>query len=320
MREVVLVTGGAGFIGSHVCEILLDLNYRVILLDKFQHNKNKKRKQLNINKIRDHPSLTIVDSNVNNKKKLTQVFRKYNISYIFHFAGNPNVPDSLTHPLQTVKNNLFGITLLFEYAVAYKVKHIVFTSSSLVYGATSKLPMIEDDPCFYPTSPYAATLRASELMAYTFYHLFQIPITSLRLFPVIGPRMRQNLFLPIIIRLISERRSITIYGNGLTSRSYIYIDDVVKGIVASMKKPHGYQIINLGGEKPLSLLDLVKIVEGILKTRAKITFQPQRKEEIIHVYPDIEKAKKILGFTPKISIEEGIHRYINWYKSATDLN
>lgn len=315
MKKIFLVTGGAGFIGSHVCEILLNLNYEVLLLDIFRQSKNIKRKQSNIKKIKHNSNLTLLDCDINNRKHLIQIFRKYRISYIVHLASKASVSHSITHPAHTVKDNLTGTTLLFEYAIQSEVKHIVFASSGLVYGLTRRLPMKENDPCFYPTSPYAVTIRATELLAYTFFHLYHIPFTGLRFFPIIGPRMRENLFLPTLVRQISQDLPVTIYGNGLTVRGYAYIDDVIEGIVGSITKPEGFQLINLGGEKPISLIDLIKIVEKVLGKKAKIIFKPQRKEEIIQLYPDIGKANKFLRWTPKVSIEEGIKRYISWYNS-----
>lgn len=315
MKKTILVTGGAGFIGSHLCEKLLTLKYKVLLLDIFQNSGNIKSKLSNISNIKNNSNLTLLDLDLDNKETLLQIFRKFNISCVVHLAGKASVSESTTNPLHTVKENIIGTVQLFECAVESRVNHIVFASSGLVYGLTKRLPMKEEDQSLILTSPYAIAVRAAELLAYSFFHSYSVPFTGLRLFPVIGPRMRSNLFLPVIVNQISRELPVVIYGDGLTVRGYVYIDDVVEGIVRSISKPDGYQLINLGGEMPLSLLDLIKIVENVLGKKAKIIYKSQRKEEIPQLYPDIGKAGKLLNWKPKISIEEGIKRYIKWYLS-----
>lgn len=320
MKKIILVTGGAGFIGSHLCEKLLTLKYQVFLLDIFKNSGNIKSKLSNIANIKNNSNLTLLDFDLNNKEKLLQIFRKYNISCVVHLAGKASVSESITDPLRTVKENIIGIAQLFECAVESRVKHIVFASSGLVYGLTKRLPMTEEDQSLILTSPYAIAVRAAELLAYSFFHTYSVPFTGLRFFPVIGPRMRSNLFLPMIVDQIPHELPVVIYGDGLTIRGYVYIDDVVEGIVRSISKTDGYQLINLGGEMPLSLLGLIKIVEKVLGKKAKIIYKPQRKEEIPKLYPDIGKAGKFLNWAPKVSIEEGIKRYISWYDSRENIS
>ncbi len=314
LKKIILVTGGAGFIGSHLCEKLLSLNYLVLLLDKFKNSGNIMIKLANIANIKNNSNLTLLDIDLKNKELLDQIYRKYKISSIVHLAGKTGVSESIINPLLTVKETIISTALLFDCAIHSGVKAIVCASSGLVYGLTNRLPMKEVDPCFCPTSPYAIAVRTTELLAYSFFHTYKVPFTGLRFFPVIGPRMRRNLFLPMIVRNISRGLPVILYGDGLTVRGYVFINDVVEGIVRSISKPDGYQLINLGGEIPLSLLDLIKIVENILGMKAEIIYKSQRKEEIPRLYSDIGKAKEILNWTPKISIEEGIKNYINWYK------
>ncbi len=313
MKNTILVTGGAGFIGSHLCEKLLQSNNKVILLDKFQESRHNKIKQQNISDIKKYPNLTIVDADVNDSPKISKIFKEQNISYVIHLANGASVSESIIDPLKTAKTNIIGSTSLFEKATQFKIKHVVFASSALVYGSKAKLPMSEDDPCISPTSSYAVSLRTIELMAKVYNHLYGIPITGLRLFPVMGPKMRQDLFLPVLISAILKDVPVKIYGNGKTARSYIYIDDIVAGIISSLFHPQDYQIINLGSTKPVSLLEIVAMVEKIMQKKAKLIFKPQRQEEIPHLIPSLEKARKLLKFEPQVKIEEGIKRYIKWY-------
>ena len=314
MKNTILVTGGAGFIGSHLCAKLLRLDNKVILLDKFQKSLHKKIKQENIFDIKSDPNLTIVNEDISNTRKVTKIFKEQNISCLIHLANSASVSESIKDPIKTVRTNIIGTISLFENAVKYKIKHIVFASSALVYGSKAILPMSEDDPCVSLTSPYAVSLRTIELMAQVYDYLYGIPITGLRLFPVIGPKMRQNLFLPVLIRAILKGEPIKIYGDGKTTRTYTDIDDIVAGIISSIARLNGYQIINLGGTDPISLLEMINLVEGVLETKAKIIFMPQRQEEIPHLYPSIEKAKKILGFIPQVTVEGSIKKYIDWVK------
>ena len=314
MKNTILVTGGAGFIGSHLCAKLLRLDNKVILLDKFQKSLHKKIKQENISDIKSDPNLTIVNEDISNTRKVTKIFKEQNISYLIHLANSASVSESIKDPIKTVRTNIIGTISLFENAVKYKIKHIVFASSALVYGSKAILPMSEDDPCVSLTSPYAVSLRTIEIMAQVYDYLYGIPITGLRLFPVIGPKMRQNLFLPVLIRAILKGEPIKIYGDGKTTRTYTDIDDIVAGIISSIARLNGYQIINLGGTDPISLLEMINLVEGVLETKAKIIFMPQRQEEIPHLYPSIEKAKKILGFIPHVTVEGSIKKYIDWVK------
>lgn len=320
MKKIILVTGGAGFIGSHLCDKLLTLNYQVLLLDIFKNSGNIKSKLSNTANIKNNSNLTLLDFDLNNRKNLLQIFKKYNITCLVHLAGKASVSESITNPLRTVKENIVGAALLFECAVESRVNHIVFASSGLVYGMTKRLPMTEEDQSLILTSPYAIAVRATELLAYSFFHTYRVPFTGLRFFPVIGPRMRSNLFLPVIVNQISRELPVIIYGNGLNVRGYAYIDDVIEGIVRSIPIPDGYKLINMGGDKPVSLIYLIRIVENILGKKAKIIYKSQRKEEIAQLYPDIGKARKFLNWTPKISIEEGIKRYISWYDSGENIN
>lgn len=314
MKNTILVTGGAGFIGSHLCEKLLKYEYKVILLDKFQGSKHKNIKQQNISEIKANPNLTVIDADIGDSRKVTKVFKEQNISHVIHLSSSASVSESINDPLKTAKTNIIGTTSLFEGAVQFKIKHIVFASSALVYGSKAILPMSEDDPCISPTNPYAVSLKTIELMAKVYNHLYGIPITGLRLFPVIGPKMRQDLFLPVLIRAMLKDEPVKIYGDGKTTRTYSDIDDIVAGIISSITHPQGFQIINLGGMKPISLLEMINLVEKSLQTKAKIVYMPQRKEEITHLYPSLEKAKKMLEFIPQITVEDSIKKYIDWVK------
>lgn len=317
-NKTILVTGGAGFIGSHTAKKLLSLGYGVILLDRFKKSKNIKRKKATIASLLTHPQLAIVDADILNKTSLNNMFRKRKIDIVLHLAAQADVPWSISYPYDTLNTNLLGTTLLLDLSRKSQVSHFVYASSALVYEKKTA-PLKEDDPCSFQTSPYAISVRQIELVSYVFYQKYRLSTTGLRLFPVFGPFMRPNLVVPMLVKNISQGKPVIILGNGQQKRSYTYIDDIIDGIIAVINQPSSYQLINLGSPIPISLLDLVNAIEKMLKKKVKRIFKPARKEDTPLLYPDISKAKKLLGFSPKIPLEEGIRRYVRWYNQAKRL-
>lgn len=309
----VLITGGAGFIGSHLCVSLLKRNISVILTDSFRSAKNTNRKYKNIAKIKHNSKLSIIDTDIKNIDVFKCIFRHGDIPYMVHFAGKASVADSFIHPVENAKVNLIAATSLFELAFHSHVKHIVYASSSLVYGRTDILPMNENDPCRYPTSPYSVILKALECMTHALFYKYHIPITGLRLFPVYGPRMRDNLLIPVIVRSIISGKPVEVYGDGSAARSYTYIDDIIEGIITCIFQPNGDQLINLGSPHPTTIRTLINIIEVLLHKKATILIKSKRNDDVPLLYPDLMKAKKLLHYSTKISLEEGLKRYVDWY-------
>lgn len=315
-KRQILVTGGAGFIGSHLVKNLLKQRFPVILLDTFKLSKNKEKKEERIQSIVGNNKLTIADVNILDKKSIQNIFQDHTIHTIIHLAAQASVPTSIKDPAKTIETNLTGSMILFEAAKGH-VSHIIFASSGLVYGKNAHTPMKEGDPCNFPTSPYAVSMRSVEQEAFNFHKNYEVAMTGLRFFPVYGPCMREDLIIPMIIKSILADKPVTVFGDGKMKRSYTYIDDIVDGIISVMHRPNGYQLFNLGSPFAISLISLISLIEKILKKKVNASFKPARKEDLPSLYPDISKAKKRLGFSPKISLEEGLKRYIDWILNYT---
>lgn len=318
-KSNILITGGAGFIGSHLGEKLASADQQIFLLDRFKSSPHRKRKEKNIASFIKNKKVIIIDEDILAKEKINKIFKKNPINSVVHLAAQADVSRSISQPEKTIKTNLIGSSIIFEAAAKHGVSRIIYASSSLVYGKANTLPMAEDMPCNYPTSPYAVSMRAIELAAYAHYLQYKIPIIGLRFFPIYGPRMRENLVIPVLTKKISQNKPVTILGDGQQMRSYCYIDDIVEAITAAIKnsdKLAGYQIINLGHPTPITLIDLIALIEKILDKKAQIRYQPARREDIPLLYPDLSKAKRLLDWQPKIALEKGLKRYINWLKNS----
>ena len=312
MKKMICVTGGAGFIGSHLVKRLVKEQYSVILSDRF--SKNKTIKENRIRSFSKNPLLTLASVDITNVKSVAKLFKNNTIDTLIHLASQANVPLSIADPIMTVNINIIGTSILFEQAIKHHVSHIIFSSSALVYNQ-GKPPFKENDPCNLPASPYAQTMRTVELMGYTTANLHNIHMTGLRLFPVVGPWMREDLFIPTIVSSLQNNKPIKILGNGKTKRSFIYIDDVVDAFMSAITKPKKYQMINIGNPTPISYLDLIKYFETIMGTKATLKFTKEKDIEG-DLYPNIQKAKTLLGFSPKIPLEEGLRRYVSWWQSS----
>lgn len=312
--ETILVTGGAGFIGSHLCMKLLSLGYKVVLLDRFTDSDHKSLKNRNIEMLKESPKLEIIDIDITDIEKLAEIFQSYKIDIIFHFAIDGNVKHYFRDPVNSVSDNIRTSSSLFAACKNNKVQHILFASSALVYGLSKDVPFKENDPCLSPTSPYAVTMRSNELLAHSYHRLYNTPFTGLRFFPIIGPNMREDLFLPTLISSVIKNKKIIIYGDGLTIRSYIWVDDIIWAMIKLITKPDGYQLINLGSDNGVSHLEMVQITEKILGKKIKLKFLAKRPEEITNLIPSIETAKSTIGFLPTLSTEEVVKRYVDWYK------
>jgi UDP-glucuronate 4-epimerase len=312
----ILVTGGAGFIGSHLCERLLSEGSRVICLDNFDSFYDPNIKIKNVERIsKKFPDrFELVTGDIRNPEHLKGIFQKNQIDFVFHLAARAGVRPSIANPLLYQDVNIRGTTLLLEACKEHGIKNFIFASSSSVYGENQRVPFTEKDLDIQPISPYGATKRAGELLCYSYHHLYAMSIACLRIFTAYGPRQRPEMAIHKFTRLIDQDEKIPIYGDGSSRRDYTYIDDLIEGILAVIRYHKGFEIYNLGESQTTSLIELIKLIEGALGKKAKIEMLEPQPGDVSVTYADVSKAKRMLKYQPKVKIEEGIKRFVEWYK------
>jgi UDP-glucuronate 4-epimerase len=308
-----LITGGAGFIGSHLVDRLLAAGHRVTCLDNFDDFYNPAIKHRNLGKAIQNPNFRLVEGDLRDEELLDRVFRKEGIEIVAHLAARAGVRPSILNPLLYVDVNIRGTMNVFEACKKYSVRRLVFASSSSVYGNNPKVPFGEGDPVDNPISPYAATKKAGELLAYTYHHLYGMDIACLRYFTVYGPRQRPEMAIHQFTRLIHRGKKITLFGRGNSERDYTYIDDAVEGTVLALSRKHGYEIYNIGESQTISLTSLVQAIEELLGKKATIETLPEQPGDVDRTYADIRKAEDKLGYRPRVKIKEGLARFVRWY-------
>lgn len=309
----ILLTGGAGFIGSHLTEFLLDRGEKVDCLDNFNDYYSPGKKWENIKKFRNHPAYRLFQGDILDNGLLNRIFSESKYDIIVHLAARAGVRPSLKEPLLYQEVNIRGTMNLLELAKEHQIKKFVFASSSSVYGNNEKVPFSESDFVDNPVSPYAATKRMGEIIAYTYYHLYQISITCLRFFTVYGPRQRPDMAIQKFTELIDHDQSLPMFGDGSSQRDYTYISDIVHGIVQSIDRCQGYHIYNLGESNVISLKDLIGLIEKYLGKPAKIERLPFQPGDVPITYADVTLARKELDYQPKVHIETGIKKFVEWY-------
>jgi UDP-glucuronate 4-epimerase len=314
----VLVTGGAGFIGSHLVERLLADDRDVICVDDFNDYYAPEIKWRNIAAARSHPRFTLAQMDIRDMSRLEALFAERQIEAIVHLAARAGVRPSLRDPFLYEQVNVQGTLNLLELSRQHGVGRFLFASSSSVYGADSPVPFREDIPADRPISPYAATKRAGELLCYTYHTLYGLPVTCLRLFTVYGPRQRPDLAIRSFTRAIAEGREIALYGDGESSRDYTYVSDIVAGFLSALDRPEplAYEIINLGNSTPLKLRDLVHQIEQAVGREARIRREPNQPGDVPRTFASIEKAKALLDWSPRVRIEDGIQQFVAWFRAT----
>lgn len=309
----ILVTGGAGFIGSHLILKLLELGHEVVALDNLNEYYDSSLKLARLNQFEDKINFEKVD--ITDFESLSNVFKKYKFDKIAHLAAQAGVRYSLTHPQVYTETNYVGTSYIFDLAVKHGIKDIVFASTSSVYGESLDMPFRENNNADRPMSMYAATKRGCEILGASYSHIHGLNITCLRFFTVYGPFGRPDMALFKFTESILTDKEIDVYNNGDMKRDFTYVSDIVDGFVSALNKPMGYQIINLGHGGPVHLMDFIKIIEKELGKKAKINFMPIQPGDVPETYADVSKAKDLLGFVPKVGVEEGVPNFIRWYKT-----
>ena len=319
MRNI-LVTGGAGFIGSHLVDRLLsEGEWKVSVVDDFNDFYDPAIKRANVSGHAKDPNYRLFEADIRDYAALTNVFAETAFDCIAHLAARAGVRPSLDQPLLYAETNINGTMNLLKLAREHGVEQFVFGSSSSVYGINSKVPFGEDDPIRQPISPYAATKTAAELLCHTYTHLYGMRSVCLRFFTVYGPRQRPDLAIHKFAKLISEDKPIPVFGDGTTRRDYTFIDDIIAGVRAAIDYSGSeYEVINLGESRTVELRELISLLEKELGTAAKIDRQPLQPGDVPQTFADITKARRLLGYNPQTQIEEGIHRFIQWFRGQKE--
>lgn len=310
----IAVTGGAGFIGSHLCQKLINIGFKVICIDNFDDFYNPHLKEDNISEIIDNPGFRLYSSDICNQDQMEEVFSKNQIEMVIHLAARAGVRPSIKNPFIYGKVNVLGTINLLECCKKYNIDKFIFASSSSVYGGNKKIPFSEDDSVDCPISPYAATKKAGELVCYTYYSLYKISVFCFRFFTVYGPRQRPEMAIHKFTRRILKGEQIEIYGDGSSSRDYTYIDDVISGVVNSLDRIEGFEVINLGNSKTVKLMDLIRLIEAVTDKKASLKFSDRQPGDVFITHADIRKARKMLKYLPDTNIKEGLIRFVKWYK------
>jgi UDP-glucuronate 4-epimerase len=313
---MILVTGGAGFIGSHLVDRLLDRGETVTCLDDFNDFYSPAIKRGNIASHLKCSRYRLVEGDIRDERLVDQLFSGPPIKKIVHLAARAGVRPSLDRPLLYEDVNVRATMQLLEAARKHNVGQFVFASSSSVYGGNTKTPFAEDDSISRTVSPYAATKYAGELMCYTYHHLYGIPTTCLRFFTVYGPRQRPEMAIHKFTRLIHEGKPIPFFGDGDTARDYTYIDDIIQGVLAAIDKPFPFEVFNLGESYPVPLSELVRHIEEIAGRKASVDRMPNQPGDVEITYADISKARRLLGYAPRAPIREGIEKFIRWFEGS----
>lgn len=313
-----LITGGAGFIGSTITQKLLEDGEKVVVVDNFNDFYNPQLKKENIKPFLENPNFEIYEVDIRNVDGLSKVFNENKIDIVIHLAAMAGVRPSIENPMLYQDVNGIGTQNVLEQAKLHGVNKLVMASSSSVYGNCKEVPFREDMIVDYAISPYAATKKANEVMAHVYHKLYGMNIIMLRFFTVYGPKQRPDLAINKFTRMMMNGEEITMYGDGSTSRDYTYVDDIVDGVVKSCnyidKNDNVYEIINLGSNNPISLKDMIATIGKVLGVNPKIKQMPMQPGDVDRTYADISKARRLLGYEPKMTFEEGIRKFVEWKK------
>ncbi|MEX1112054.1 MAG: GDP-mannose 4,6-dehydratase [Candidatus Andersenbacteria bacterium] len=314
MHNSILITGGAGFIGSHVAKALLERGDTVVIIDDFNDRYDPRLKEARIENMFTNAKPVVTRGDILDHALLEQTIREQKITKIIHLAAWASVQQSMDNPFVYAQANVEGTISVLEAARKHNIEHVVVASSSSVYGGITELPFREDMDVTSPMSPYAATKAATELMCATWNNMYETPITALRFFTVYGPWGRPEMALFTFARAIRTGTLLPMRGSS-TKRDFTYIDDTVQGIIASLDNPNGYQVFNLGENDAVPLPRLIKALESALGRAAIIEEVPLPKGDIPATWADISRAREVIGYSPTTPIEEGVKEFVDWYVS-----
>ncbi len=316
----ILVTGGAGFIGSHTCEHLLTLGHQIVALDNFDSFYPKARKRRNVETAQKHENYKLVEGDFGDRLAVSKLLEAEKFDVVLHLAAQAGVRPSIHDPLKYERTNVRNLIAMLEAMRDHGPRKIVASSSSSVYGNATPVPFREDAPCMQMLSPYAASKRAAEIFLGTYAGLYDFKITVVRPFTVYGPRQRPDMAISSFAEKLLLNEPITLYGDGNSSRDYTYVSDIVDGLAAAVEKVDAsYTVYNLGGDAPVSLSDLIAKLETIIGRKAQIQRMDLPPGDVQRTAADISKARKELGFAPKVSLQEGLEKTVTWVRRELRL-
>ncbi len=316
----IFLTGGAGFIGSHLTRSLLTQGHTVICIDNLNDFYDPNIKVNNLKEFQDKRAYHFYQNDIRDKGALKQIFSTHKIDLVIHLAAQAGVRPSIDDPELYYAVNIMGTLNILEQMKASGCKKMIFGSSSSVYGNNKTTPFSESHAVDHPISPYAATKKSGELLCHTFHKLYNIDIFCLRFFSVYGPGQRPEMAIAKFTKAIFENDTIPMFGDGSSERDYTYVDDIVNGILLSIKNLKGFDVFNIGESNTISLRKLIQLIENICEKKALIKQLPMQAGDVSITYADISKARRELGYAPKTNIEEGVRRYVNWYRRNFIVN
>lgn len=323
MSNTYFITGGAGFIGSTLSEKLIKKGNKVVAIDNFCNFYDPKIKENNVKELVKNPNFKLYRADIRDREAVKRIFDENQIDVVMNLAAMAGVRPSIENPCLYQEVNCLGLQNILEEMKLHNVKNGVLASSSSVYGNCKEVPFREDMIVDYAISPYAATKKANEVMAHVYHKLYDMNIIMLRFFTVYGPKQRPDLAINKFTRLMLEGKEIPMFGDGTTSRDYTYVDDIVDGIIKSceytLKNKNVYEILNIGNSSPTSLKEMIEIIGKTLNVEPKIKQLPMQPGDVDRTYADVSKAKKLIGYEPKTTFEEGIKKFVKWYKENRSL-
>ena len=316
MAKHILVTGAAGFIGSHLTRRLLGRGDQVTILDDFNDFYDPARKRANIAPFLENPAYKLVEGDIRDETLVDGLFRDGGFDGVVHLAARAGVRPSLQEPILYEDTNCIGTLRLLEAARAHGPEIFIFGSSSSVYGINKKVPFSEADEVNQPISPYATTKRAGELLCYNYSHLYGLRTACLRFFTVYGPAQRPEMAIHKFTDLLARGETIPLFGDGGSRRDYTYVDDIIDGVVATLDLAPAFEILNLGGAETTALSDLVQWLADELEVEPNIEYLPDQPGDVPITYADVSKANALVGYSPKVPIREGLKRFVEWYRDS----
>lgn len=320
MAKTIIVTGAAGFIGSHTVEALAGRCDRVIGLDNFSDYYDPQRKRANLAEVRralaDPEAFRFVEGDVGDERLVGDLLASHHVDGVVHLAAMGGVRTSVEQPRAYYETNLMGTLNVLEQARIHGVDRIVFASTSSVYGATEQLPFVETDACDRPLAPYPASKRAAELLGHSYHHVHGTHFTALRFFTVYGPRGRPDMMPYKILAHLLRGDAVTLYDRGRMIRDWTYVGDIAAGIVRAVDRPLGYEVINLGRGEPVVVADFIAEMEGQTGRRASFAHDAAPSTDMARTHANVDKARRLLGYDPKVGVEEGVRRMVAWFRRA----
>jgi len=312
----IVITGGAGFIGSHLTDKLLALGHKVSVIDSFSPFYDISIKRRNLQKALENKNFSLFEVDICNTDSISEIFVLNNFDLVVHLAAKAGVRPSIMLPQAYFNVNVNGTLNILEACVKQKINKVVFASSSSVYGNSSDVPFRETQNVDNPISPYAASKKAGELICHNYHHLYGLNIFALRFFTVYGPRNRPDMGMYKFCRAIDEGKTIQLYGDGNPRRDFTYIEDIIDGIVRSIENVNGYEVFNLGESRTISVKDLIKVFEDVMGKKAITKNMPMQPGDVFETYADVSKAREMLGYNPQTDIPTGVKKLHEWYQKT----